>query len=264
MKNCRDWQSNNVDYNRFAFKNEIFMAFQIRIQNKWPKKLPVISEDQEEIRDKFIKLWHEILPNEYGFVENFNHTYPLLSKGKAGERVLEIGAGIGEHLNYEISDWKEYICVELRAEMAHVIRERFPKVNVVVQDCQTDLPFEDNYFDRVLAIHVLEHLPDLPSALHQIRRVLKPHGFFSICIPCEGGIAYRLAREISAKRIFKKHFPRWDYEQLIVATEHINRPQEILDEILPLFKIVHKRYFPFWVPSLHFNLIVGGTFTPQK
>ena len=57
--------------------------------------------------------------------------------------------------------------------MAARIRERHPGVEVLVGDCQQRLPFDDGSFDRVLAIHVLEHLPNLPAALAEIRRLLQ-------------------------------------------------------------------------------------------
>ena len=38
------------------------------------------------------------------------------------------------------------------------------------------LPFDDDEFDAVLANHMLYHVPDLPRALAEIRRVLRPVG----------------------------------------------------------------------------------------
>jgi ubiquinone/menaquinone biosynthesis C-methylase UbiE len=45
------------------------------------------------------------------------------------------------------------------------------------------MPFEDGYFDRVIAIHVLEHLPDLPRALREISRLMKKDA----CVLCRLG-----------------------------------------------------------------------------
>ena len=73
-------------------------------------------------------------------------------------------------------------------------------------DCEKKIDFENNFFDRVLAIHILEHLPNLPNAINEVARVLKDSGMFQIVIPCEGSIAYTITRKISAKRIFEKKY----------------------------------------------------------
>jgi predicted SAM-dependent methyltransferase len=78
--------------------------------------------------------------------------------------------------------------------------KRFPKVKDLVDDCQSRLDFSDGYFDRILAIHILEHLPNLPEAVMKMHRLLnKKSGVFSVVMPCEGGIFYYLAGRISAQ-----------------------------------------------------------------
>jgi 2-polyprenyl-3-methyl-5-hydroxy-6-metoxy-1,4-benzoquinol methylase len=44
------------------------------------------------------------------------------------------------------------------------------------------IPFEDNSFDGIIAYAVLEHIPDtvIPEVMAEIRRVLKPDGYFFI------------------------------------------------------------------------------------
>jgi SAM-dependent methyltransferase len=222
---------------------------------EWPKRPPQLTPEQRRVRDQFMTRWLEVLPNRYGLIERFNHSYPL--EGHATRRTLEIGAGLGEHLRYEDLSGQEYSAVELRDELAEAIRERYPSVKAIVADCQERLPFNDAYFDRVLAVHVLEHLPDLPRALDEIQRVLAPDGRFHAVIPCEGGLAYSLARRISAQRLFEKEFDM-SYEWLI-RSEHVNVPWEILMELRKRFRLVRSRYFPFRVRSVTLNLVIGLT-----
>ncbi|MFM9500480.1 hypothetical protein ACKI1Q_43835, partial [Streptomyces galilaeus] len=62
----------------------------------WPKVLPVLSDEQQRIREDFMHYWHEVLPQRYGVVEQFNHRYPLRSRPLNTDcRTLEIGAGLG-------------------------------------------------------------------------------------------------------------------------------------------------------------------------
>jgi len=226
---------------------------------KWPKKVPSLTRAEQEIKNDFMKYWHEVLPRRYSVVEKFNHGFPV--KYATGRRVLEIGAGLGEHIGYENLNAVDYYAMELRPEMAEVIKNRFPNVQVIVGDCQKHSSFPDHYFDRIIAIHVLEHLPNLPEALREVRRVLKTDGKFLIVIPCEGGTLYSFARFISAKRIFKKRYGE-DYDWYI-KTEHINLPDEIEEELKHYFTINKRSYFPFLIPSVQANLVIGLECAPR-
>lgn len=209
-----------------------------------------------------MKHWLTVLPQRFGVIEQFNHRYPLRSAAP-GLKTLEIGAGLGAHLNFEkLEEAGQYVALELRPELAEMLKAKFPLVDTTVSDCQERINFPDHYFDRVLAIHVLEHLPDLPGALDEIRRVLRPDGSFEVVIPCEGGLAYSLARNISARRIFEKRYKQsYDW---FVACEHINLPDEIMTELRTRFDIVHRSYFPLLMPVTTLNLVIGLTLTPKS
>jgi SAM-dependent methyltransferase len=208
-----------------------------------------------------MRYWHEVLPNRYSVIERFNHGYAARS-ALAGATTLEIGAGLGEHLAFEPFQDENYWAVELRAEMAEAISRDYPRVHAIVGDCQQRLPVEDSSFDRALAIHVLEHLPNLPAALSEIRRVLKDDGRFIAVIPCEGGLAYWLARRISAQRIFERRY-HTSYTWCI-RSEHINVPREIIAELSEQFEIVDRHYFPLRLPMATANLVIGLTLRPRS
>jgi ubiquinone/menaquinone biosynthesis C-methylase UbiE len=233
---------------------------------KWPKPLPELTDEQKRISDDFMKYWHEVLPKRYAIIDEFNHRYPVRHTPRCFKRTLEIGAGIGEHLEYESLTAEQltgYYALELRENMAAKLRIRFPDIKVVVGDCQTGLAFPDGYFDRILAIHVLEHLPNLPAAIAEMSRLCeKDRGYFSVVIPCEGSLAYTIARRISAQRIFEKRY-RQSYRWLI-EREHLNRPHEILDELRAYFKIIHRGFFPLPIPAVACNLCIGLTLRPKK
>ena len=228
--------------------------------SKWPKQLPPLTEEQKRVKDDWMKFWLGILPNRYGAIERFNHGYPARSC-RPGGRVLEIGAGLGEHVSYENLENTEYHALELRPEIADEIRRRHPQVKVVAGDCEKCIPFTDRFFDRVIAIHVLEHLPNLPSALKEIHRTLKPGGEFCAVIPCEGGLAYGFARLISSKRIFEKRYGMsYDF---CIRSEHVNRPREIMEELGLHFETRDISFFPLKIPSIAMNLVIGLMLTPR-
>ena len=233
---------------------------------KWPKILPPLTLEQQSISDDFMEYWHDGLPTRYGCVGTFRHSYVLKHAPRGFVRTLEIGAGLGDHLAYErLSDAqrRHYVALELREAMAARIRARFPDVTVLVGDCQSTLEFSDGYFDRILALHVLEHLPNLPAAIKEMHRLCQtPHGVLSVVIPCEGGLAYSIARRLSAQRVFERRYHQ-PY-QWFIEREHLNRPQEILEELKPHFRLIHRAFFPIPVPLVWCNLGIGMTLQPTR
>lgn len=222
----------------------------------WPKQRPDLTSRQKEILEDWYSYWLSLLPNRYSGIVRFNHSYPIRTADRRG-RTLEIGAGDGEHLRYEKLDSQEYFALELREALANNLRTAFPQVNVIVGDCQDRIQVPDQFFERVIAIHVLEDLTNLPKALDEVVRVLAPGGRFSVVIPCEGGLLYSLGRQFSSKRIFEKRYGV-DYDWMI-SYDHVNRADEVMKEILARFTLEDHTYFPFRIPSVNSNLIVGLT-----
>lgn len=236
--------------------------------SKWPKILPPLTDEQKVISDDFMRSWHEELAgrSRYGLIEKFNHEFPVKHSRPGFRTTLEIGAGLGEHLHHEMLSPEQrsnYYANELRSNMAEGIRRAHPDVHVTIGDCQQTLPFADGFFDRIVAVHVLEHLPDLPAAIREAYRLIdKARGQLLVVIPCEGGAAYSLARKISAERHYKKRYGgdySWFYRR-----EHINLPHEIMAEIDPYFTLGARQFFPFpFLPFITNNLVIGLRFHPR-
>nr|MBF6589837.1 class I SAM-dependent methyltransferase [Ktedonobacterales bacterium] len=96
--------------------------------------------------------------------------------------VLELGSGRGDlwranleriphGWNVTLSDLSPGMLEEARAHLgAYAARFHFMRA-----DAQA-IPFADGVFDAVIANHMLYHVPDIPRALVEIARVLKPGG----------------------------------------------------------------------------------------
>jgi SAM-dependent methyltransferase len=232
----------------------------------WPKTLPPLTAEQARIHDDFMKRWHEVLPRRFGVVERFNHTFPVKASRPGFLRTLEIGAGLGEHISHELltpEQEREYHALELRENMADGLRSAHPGVQVMVGDCQARLDFPDGFFDRYIAVHVLEHLPNLPACVEEAWRLLhRERGQLLVVIPCEGSPAYSLARRISAQRLFERTYgvPYGPF----IEREHINRPAEILAELTRYFTVESRKFFPLpFAPFVAPNLCIGLALRPR-
>ena len=94
--------------------------------------------------------------------------------------VLEIGAGAGPNLRYYPKDI-HWIGIEPNPYMHSYLQTEAEKLGLNI-DIHTgtaeQLEFEDNSQDAVVSTLVLCSIPNLPSTLQEIRRVLKPGGRF--------------------------------------------------------------------------------------
>jgi ubiquinone/menaquinone biosynthesis C-methylase UbiE len=93
--------------------------------------------------------------------------------------VLEIGCGTGLNLEHYPATVTRLVLTDpdprMRARSARRASELGRAVEVV--DAQaTALPFLENTFDEVTSTLVLCHVPRRVTALHEVRRVLKPGG----------------------------------------------------------------------------------------
>lgn len=72
--------------------------------------------------------------------------------------------------------------LEQRVAEAFGERNGLPPVNLRTVDAQEPLPYSDGAFDAVFAWSVFEHVDDVPRALREIHRVLRPGGAFFLII----------------------------------------------------------------------------------
>lgn len=95
-------------------------------------------------------------------------------------KVLEIGCGNGELWNYYQGENIDLILSDISQGMlddAKINLKDHKHIEYCCFDCH-HIPFEDHSFDKVIANHVLFYLHDIPKALQEIQRVLKPGGIF--------------------------------------------------------------------------------------
>jgi SAM-dependent methyltransferase len=175
------------------------------------------------------------------------------------ERVLEVGAGTGYHLNFVRHGFGEYIVSDIDAELLEQARKTYggrPGVSFAKEDA-LNLSYADNSFDRLVSVYNLEHLPQPHLVLREWERVVKPDGILSVAIPAEGGVAWRLGRFLTTRRTFaRKYNLDLDY---IIAREHINPAYNLISLIRHYFKDRREHWYPCGVPLLDINLVYACT-----
>jgi ubiquinone/menaquinone biosynthesis C-methylase UbiE len=88
-------------------------------------------------------------------------------------RVLEVGCGQGGFAEALMQRGVDVVAVDQSQRMVELTAAR--GVDARRADVQS-LPFDDHAFDVVVANYMLYHVPDLPLALSQVTRVLRPGG----------------------------------------------------------------------------------------
>jgi ubiquinone/menaquinone biosynthesis C-methylase UbiE len=117
--------------------------------------------DERGFKNRYINLLHhKILADAMG-------------NSLKGKRVLDLGCGIGRFTNFLQSGGAEVVGVDSCRDMLAL----YGGSNKVCAPV-TNLPFEDESFDMVLSVWVLQFLSDtdLQIAMEEIYRILKPNG----------------------------------------------------------------------------------------
>jgi len=131
---------------------------------------------------------------------------PLIDKNlhlQTNESLLDIGTGPGDfplrlrragHLG-------RLVGIDASPGMIAKAKSAGEDVEFLQADAQS-LPFPDDSFDLVTARHMLYHVPDIPKALREVYRILRPGGRFLAVTNFSNNFAeYRAALHETADRL---------------------------------------------------------------
>lgn len=226
------------------------------------KTYPRLTADDPDI-SRFLDVSSQFQQEGYrglvGWVQDIGHRW--VSRRTRPGRVLEIGFGAGRHAAFFRGTRDDYFVSEvssayLDSEMWSQFRERG------IQCDASRLPFRNESFSTVISIYNLEHIQELSKVLSEVHRILARDGKFLVALPCEGGLAWNLGRELTTRRQFQKRY-RINYDK-VIAFEHVWDFAGVQAQLLEsrLFDVRRRAFFPFGVPTPHFNLIACLELSP--
>ena len=141
-----------------------------------------------------------------------------------GMRVLEVGPGNGTYTvaaAQVLGPQGELVTIDIEPKMIDRVNQKIAAKGLTNIDARVanvyDLPFDDQSFDMIYMITVINEIPDIPGALLEFHRVLKP-----------GAVAYigrGFARDFpveTAKKIRSKQGKKMKYNRNEKAEEFHN------------------------------------------
>lgn len=124
-------------------------------------------------------------------LEHYIHFTSLISNYSSntnnsfeGRRVLDIGSGEGFGSYYFYLKGANVFGLDLAPEVVGYSNKKYGTKNLefILGDA-TELPFEDESFDYVAGMDLIEHVEDVDKLCSEVKRVLKPGGFAYMLTP---------------------------------------------------------------------------------
>ncbi len=134
--------------------------------------------------------WNYKFPIKYIQLYRFKKIVQLLGNKKYNT-LLEAGTGSGIFMPELARHCNKIYACDIHDNFAHVSElcrhYGIKDYNVSTQSIETT-NYADEQFDAVVAVSVLEFVPDVQKALTEIKRILKPGGIFITICPMESKV----------------------------------------------------------------------------
>lgn len=119
---------------------------------------------------------------DYGNFESnlmFLNSLDLLNENS---KILEIGTGRGSLLYHFYNKGYNIQGIEIDEKLIIESSKFYGELPITLMSGET-LEYEDSLFDIILSFDVFEHIKDSDKHLNEIRRVLKPNGYYLLQTP---------------------------------------------------------------------------------
>ncbi|MGE4232829.1 MAG: methyltransferase domain-containing protein [Bacteriovoracia bacterium] len=184
-----------------------------------------------------------------------------LAKIQFEDRVLNIGCFDGGLERHFLKNVSSCVGIDVNKDALEFAQKNKPNNAEFLYAKSENLPFEDNSFNKIFMLDVLEHVNDEKKSLKEVFRVLKPGGLFILSVPndflnfLDPDNLTRDVRNFVRKYIRKK--------ELLSHPDHRHYGEKDLRSLLSDFEIirVHKSGTPVF---LSLAILYNALGIPQR
>lgn len=157
-------------------------------------------------KEHFEKVWEK--KNVKTYIPNSNLRVETVARLlRPGQRLLDVGCGDGTLGMLVRNSFEELYGVDISSKAVELARERGIRAyNVNLNE--EKLPFQDNYFETLTCLSVLQYIHDVYFAIREFRRVLQLGGELLLVFP-----NMRSYRRIVKLVVFGE-FPRTSFDDV--------------------------------------------------
>ena len=139
---------------------------------------------------KIIEIYNNKLAEKYdkatleGKWSTPKETKKLLSEFKLVKNnlvVLDLGVGTGQSIRPFIKKDCKIFAVDISGEMLRIVKRKYPKIKTLKRDINNGLSglcFQNQYFDIIIAVGVLEFIKNIGKIIRETHQLLKNDGYF--------------------------------------------------------------------------------------
>lgn len=174
--------------------------------------------------------WNYQFPIKYIQRYRFKSIIRLMN-ANTYDNLLEIGTGSGIFLPELSTHCRQLYAIDIHEKIELVQKLcNDQQISAVVTKCSIESTnFPDEFFDAIIGISVLEFIPDLRSAINEIKRIMRPDGIFVTICP---------------QKSFLLDFILSCFTDKSPDEEFVNSRTEISPILENSFKVIKKSIFP--------------------